>query len=132
MLPFGCSHGAVYQILSVDLPSLLPSQDHGVFTVYLRDLDLDPLAPIGRDVLAYEVRAYRKLAMSAIDKHRELDSLGPTEIQQSLQCSSHGPAGVQNIVDDHDRSISQLCRNFGRLERLTQRPVGVVPPQPGV
>src|SRR5213082_2352480 len=46
---------------------------HTVLTVDLGDSDLDPLPQRGGDVLADVIRPDGKLAMSAVDQHRQLD-----------------------------------------------------------
>ena len=57
----------------------------------------------GRDVLADVVGADRQLAVAAIDEDGQADRLRPPEVDQRVHRGPDRPAGVQDVVDEHDR-----------------------------
>ena len=56
-----------------------------------------------RDARADVRRLDRQLAAAAVDQHRELDRRGPAEVEQLVDRRAHAAAGVEHVVDQHDR-----------------------------
>src|SRR5439155_5295946 len=78
----------------------------GVGAVDLLQEDLDPLLLRGGDVLAHVVRAYRQLAMSAVDEDRQLDGAGAPELDQVVHRSAHRASVPDDVVDqDHHLAV---------------------------
>jgi hypothetical protein len=71
--------------------------------VDLDELHLDALVAGGREVLADVVGADRQLAMAAIDQDGELDAVGPPVVEERLDRRADRAAGVEHVVDEHDR-----------------------------
>ena len=78
-------------------------EQDGVELVHLDELHLDPLAARGRQVLPDVVGADRQLAVAAVDEHGELDARGPAVVEERLDRSADRAAGVEDVVDEHDR-----------------------------
>src|SRR5262249_22163528 len=70
--------------------------------VHLDELHLDALGARGRKVLADVVGADRKLAVAAVDEHRELDARGAAVVEERLdRCADRAPR-VEDVVDEDD------------------------------
>src|SRR5881397_3318577 len=90
--------------------------DHDlVHTVRLGEPDLHLLAAGGGEVLAHVVRTDGKLAVAAVDEHRELDRLGPAEVDERIHGGAHGPAGEEHVVHKEDAAAVDGKRDIGPL-----------------
>ena len=79
-----------------------------VDAVDLLEADVDPLLARGRQVLADVVGADRKLAVAAVDEHRELDALRAPVVEEGLDRGAHGAAGEEDVVDEDDRAAGEV------------------------
>src|SRR5215218_9122344 len=78
-------------------------QQDAVDLVDLHELHLDALTARRGQVLADVVGADGQLAVAAISEHGELDAFGAAEVEQGLDCGADRSAGVEDVVDEHDR-----------------------------
>jgi hypothetical protein len=62
-----------------------------------------------RKVLAHEVGADGQLTVAAVDQHGELDGAGPAVVGQCIERGPHRAAGVEHVVDEHDRGAGELA-----------------------
>src|SRR5450759_2690578 len=108
--------------------TFLAGNDHRLIdTVVFGHQDLDPLRVRRRDVLPYVVRPDRQLAMSAVDEHRQLDGLRPSEVHQRIHRGSRGPAVMDHVVDEHDHLAPDVRHLRGcAMGRLAQMAVVTV------
>src|SRR3989441_5931091 len=79
------------------------NEQDAVDLVHLDELHLDALVARGRKVLADVVGTDRELAMPAVDEDGELDPLGAAVVEQRLDRGADRAAGVEDVVDEHDR-----------------------------
>ena len=91
--------------------------------VELGDVHVDALGAVGREVLADVVGADRQLAVAAVGQHGELDARRAAVVEQRLDRGAHGAAGVEHVVDEHDRVVLEPERqvagaDLGRLARV--------------
>ena len=77
---------------------------HLVDAVELLHAHVDALLAGGREVLADVVGSDRQLAVAAVGQHGELHARGAPVIEDRLDRGAHGAAGVEHVVDDHDRA----------------------------
>ena len=89
--------------------------------VVLAELDLHDFSVLRADLLTDEIRFDRKLAMTAIHHHRQLNRTHPPEVAQCVQRGANGTTGVENIIDENDVLIVDVGRNvrasYHRLKR---------------
>ena len=78
-------------------------QEHAVDLVDLDELHLDALAACGRQVLADVVGTDGELTVAAVGEHGELDACRAAEVEEPVDRRADGAAGVQHVVDEHDR-----------------------------
>src|SRR5919109_2661783 len=78
-------------------------EQDAVDLVDLDELDLDPLAAGGRQVLADVVGTDRKLAMAAVGEAGELHPSRAAVVEKGVDRRTNGPAGVEDVVDEHAR-----------------------------
>src|SRR3989441_599533 len=98
-----------------------------VHAVRLGEPDLHLLAAGGGEVLAHVVRADGKLAMAAVDEHRELHPLRPAEVDQRVHRGTHRSAGEEHVVDEEDAPPVDGERDVGPLHhRVLEAAVQVV------
>ena len=76
-----------------------------VDAVELGDAHVHVLGARGRQVLADVVGADRQLAVAAVGEHRELHARGPPVVEERLDRGADRAAGVEHVVDDHDRAL---------------------------
>src|SRR5213594_5117148 len=76
---------------------------HGVFAVHLLQRDANRLVLPGRYVLAYEVGPDRQFPVPSIHQYGERHRGRPAEVDQRVHRGADGPAGEQDVVDQHDR-----------------------------
>ena len=74
-----------------------------------RDSTIDRSRATARRAPAY-VGLDRQLAAAAVDEHGELDALGTAEIEQLVDRGAHAAAGVEHVVDEHDRRAGDVER----------------------
>ena len=79
-----------------------PTRKIAVALVELDELDLDPLAAPGREVLADVVGPDRKLAVAAVDEDRELHASRPPELEERVDRGADRPPRVQHVVHEDD------------------------------
>ena len=84
--------------------------------VDLLDPDEDPLLVRCRHVLADEVRADRKLAVSTIDEDGELDASGPAVVEEGVDRGPGGAAREEDVVDEDDRAPGGLEVQVRRVD----------------
>jgi hypothetical protein len=65
-------------------------------------VDADVVGGFRWHVLSNEIGAYRKLAVAAIDEHREADSAGPPVVNECVHRRADGASGEQHVVDEND------------------------------
>src|SRR5262245_14803983 len=98
-----CRRGVATARGSDTVPVLtLADQEDAVALVDLDELDLDPLVPTRRKVLADVVGTDRKLAVASTHEHRELDPCRTAELEKGVDRRADRPARVQDVVDEHD------------------------------
>ena len=93
-----------------------------VGAVELGDAHVHALGAVGREVLADVVGADRQLAVAAVGQHGELDARRAAVVEQRVDRGAHGAAGVEHVVDEHDRVVLEPERqvagaDLGRLAR---------------
>src|SRR6266404_2555256 len=66
----------------------------------------------------------RQLAVSAVDEHRETGGARPAGAPDRCERVLHRPAGVDHVVDEHDRAIGDLDRLGVRLPGPAPNAVG--------
>ena len=64
--------------------------------------DLNAIAAIGRHVQAHDVGLDRQLAVAAVDQSGQADPRGPAQVADRIQRRADGPAGEQDVIDQHD------------------------------
>src|ERR687891_1591465 len=69
--------------------------DDAVLAVVLAQPHRDALALGRRQVLADEVRPDRQFPVSTIDQNRQLDHVGPAQIDEGVERGPDGPPGVE-------------------------------------
>ena len=97
-----------------------------VGAVDLADADVDALVARGRQVLADVVGADRQLAVAAVGQHGELHARGAPVVEQRLDRRAHRAAGVEHVVDEHDRVVLEPEAQVRRVDRGVDRPGGHV------
>jgi pyrimidine operon attenuation protein/uracil phosphoribosyltransferase len=83
-------------------------EEVGLGAVDLLELDLNPFAAGGGQVLADVVGADRQLAVAAVDQDGELDARRATALEERLDCGADRAAGVEDVVDEdagHPREV---------------------------
>ena len=76
-----------------------------VAAVDLLDVDVHALVGGGRQVLADVVGPDRQLAVAAVDQHRQLHPRRAAVVEEHVDRRADGAAGVEHVVDDHDRAV---------------------------
>src|SRR3954447_2448041 len=92
--------------------------------VHLDELHLDALVTRGREVLAHVVGTDRQLTVTAVDEDGELDALGASVVEQSLDRGPDRATGVEHVVDEDDGLPLELeieCRRAHDGLRVTRR-----------
>src|SRR5258706_1585626 len=79
--------------------------DDAVLTVVLSQAHGDGFAARGRQVLADVVRAYRDLAVAALDATRQLDRGRPAQVDDRVEGGSDGAAGDEDVVHQDHRLV---------------------------
>src|SRR5947199_5732499 len=98
-----------------------------VHAVRLGEPDLHLLAAGGGEVLAHVVRTDGKLAMAPVDQHREVDGLGPAEVDQRVHRGKHRTAGEEHVVDEQDAAAIDGERDVGPLhDRVLDAAIQIV------
>ena len=92
-----------------------PDEQDPVGSVDLLELDLDPLAARGRQVLADVVGADRQLAVAAVDEDGELDARRPAVLEERLDRGADRAARVEDVVDEDARRPAQVEVERGRV-----------------
>src|SRR5215470_10978247 len=88
--------------------------DHdAVLPVVLVKQDLDGLAARRRQVLPHVVRSDRELAMASIHEDGQLDHTRAPEVDDGIERRPNRPAGVEDIIDQHDRPVRHRKRDVG-------------------
>src|SRR5215471_11569164 len=81
---------------------LRPLDDDLVHAVRLGEPDVHLLGTSRGEVLAHVVGPDRKLAVPAIDEHRQLDPLWPAEIDQRVHGGPDRASREEHVVDQED------------------------------
>ena len=90
--------------------------------------DAHPLVERRRQVLADVVGADRKLSMPPIDEHRELDAVGPAEVEERVDRGPNRPPREEDVVDEDagsalEREVQLRAADDGlRMERRRPAP----------
>ena len=69
-----------------------------------------------RDVLAYEVGADRKFAVTAIDQDGKLDTRWAPEIHERVERGSDRTSGEEHIVHQHDGLVVNVEQDIGPMK----------------
>ena len=96
--------------------------DHLVLAVDLVEVDPDDLLAWRRHVLADVVGADGQLAMAAIDEHRQADGRGRPKSTSASMRGADRAAGVEHVVDDHERRRLEVERQVGALDDAAAAP----------
>ena len=75
-------------------------------------MDTDVVAGGGRDVLADEVGADRKLSMSAVDEHGETYRARTAVVDERIHRRADGAPGEEHIVDEDDHTSVHRKRDL--------------------
>jgi hypothetical protein len=75
---------------------------YGSPTVELIDHHVNAIARLDEHALADDIRMDGKLSPAPIDKHREGNSGGTSEIRQLVERGAHSAPGVKDVIDDDD------------------------------
>ena len=94
----------------------VPIEQDPVGAVDLLELDLDPLAAGGRQVLADVVGADRQLAMAAVDEDGELNARRPAALEERLDRSPDRASRVEDVVDEDAGHPGQVEVECGRVD----------------
>ena len=65
-------------------------------------MDADVVGGFRWHVLSHEVGAYRELAVTAIDEHRETDRAGPAVVDERVHRRADGASGEQHVIHEND------------------------------
>jgi hypothetical protein len=76
-------------------------------------MDADVVARRGRNVLAHEVGAYRKLAVSPIDEYGKADRTRTAVIDERVHSCPDGPSGEEHVIDEHHDALIHREGYFG-------------------
>ena len=90
----------------------------------------DPLVGGGRQVLADEIGADRQLPVAAVHECAQLHGGGTAEGDERVERGPHGPAGVDDVVGQHDDPVvdHRACgqrRGLGGARPVVAEPGGV-------
>ena len=80
----------------------------------------------GGQVLADVVGPDRQLAVAAVGEHGELHAGGAAVVEQRLDPGARGAAGVEDVVDEHDRVVLEPERQVRGVHRRVDRAGGDV------
>jgi hypothetical protein len=97
----------------------------------LLELDLDPLAARGREVLPDVVGADRQLTVAAVNEDGELDAGRPAVLEERFDRGTDRAAGVEDIVDEHAGRAAQVEVESGRVDDGLLLPSDCVVPVEG-
>ena len=77
-------------------------------------MDTDVVGGFRWHVLTHEVGAYRELAVTAIDEHRETDRAGPAVVDERVHRGADGPSGEQHVIHENDDLVidGEVQRGF--------------------
>src|SRR5438552_5416786 len=70
--------------------------------IHFAQLNLDDFVSRGLHPPANELRFYRQLAMTSINKHAELHPLWTPMTEQRIHGGARRPPGIQNIINQDD------------------------------
>lgn len=95
----------------------LGTEQDGVATVFLGELDLDRLPQRRGEVLADVVGADRKFAVAAVDEDRELDGARAADVAEGVEGGADGAAGEEHVVDEDDEAaVDAVAGDVGAAE----------------
>src|SRR6266566_8536392 len=97
-----------------------------VDAVLFRHQDLDALRVGRRHVLAHVIRTDRKLAVTAVQEHRQLDRPRPAEIHQRIHRGACSAAVVDHVVDQHHHLAADVRQLADRLVAVWRPEVEIV------
>src|SRR5690349_132394 len=101
---------------------LLGHEQDSIDLVHLDELDLDALVAGGWQVLADVVRADGELAVAAVGEHGQLHALGPAVAEERVDRRADRAAGVEDVVDEHDRHPLEPEVEAGRAHEWLRVP----------
>src|SRR6202790_1485833 len=104
---------------------LSAGNDHRlVDAVVFKHQDLDSLGVRGGHVLPHVIGPDRKLAVPAVDEHRQLDRARASEVHQRVHGGARGAAVMDHVVDQHDHlAVDGRHLGGGAMRGLAQVPV---------
>src|SRR5690242_4556155 len=82
---------------------LLGHEQDSIDLVHLDELDLDAFVAGGGQVLADVIRADGELSVAAVGEDGQLHALGPAVAEERIDRRADRAAGVEDVVDEHDR-----------------------------
>jgi dihydroorotate dehydrogenase electron transfer subunit len=88
-------------------------KDHAFFLVFLVQPDFNGFIFCSLNVFPHIVRLDWKLAMSAVDQNRQLDSLGTTQINNAVQGSPNRSACIKYIIYQNHTDVVDVEINQG-------------------
>ena len=101
---------------------------NGIFAVDFCQLDLNDLVILCGNFLSGEIRFDRQFPMPTIDQNRQLNRPHPPEIAKRIQSGADRPAGVKDVIHEHDVVVVNVGRDFCFLHNgLRGHPGEIVP-----
>jgi hypothetical protein len=90
--------------------------------------DLDIFVAGAGDVLADVIGADGHLAMPAIDEDSQLYGAGSAEVDEGVHGGADTAAGIENVINKHDRLIVDISRDIRTLDSVVAPVcIGVIP-----
>ena len=71
------------------------------------------LAPAGRNEPADVIRLDWNLSQPAVDQDRESDGARAAEVGYGVERRTHGPPGIEDVVDDDDDAVVEILTDIG-------------------
>ena len=79
--------------------------------------DLDVLFLGSRHIAADIIGADRQFPVAAVDQYGQLHAARPAQIDQGVHRRTNGPAGIEDIIDQHDPFVIERERDIGSADR---------------
>jgi hypothetical protein len=96
--------------------------------VHRLEADADPVGRCGRDIFADEISPDRKLPVSPVHEHGQLDPGGPSKGGHRIHGGAAASSRVEDIIDKDQGPAVQIERQVGRLQHADPAPRGEVVP----
>src|SRR5918998_6174431 len=102
------SRSSCREVFSSVTKFLVSNDDHPILPVGLDQAHEHPLFARGRHVLSDVIRPDGQLPVTAIHQDRESDRGRTPEVQERVHRRARRPAGVENVIDEHDSAPRDL------------------------